>query len=181
MTAKICAGLTITKYHPGGIGMIALKLNNPQNFMSHLLLADTFDHFLFIEGEIVTFNTFTIDGYIQKAFYDSDTPLPEYSFWKNIRELCFSMIRGKRTPLSFKFIFSLSPENISRLIAQNHLDFQADTVQGLYLNIRFENGELSCITGTSLKTFSMDKSLEKTWDSVVQKFFDQKGIVFTTT
>lgn len=158
--------------------MIALQLNGTKNFMSHLLLTDTFDNFLFIEGEIVTFNTFTIDGYIQKAFYDSESPLPEYSSWKNIREFCFSIIKGKRTPLSFKFIFSLSPENIARLIAQNQLDFQPDTVQGLYLNIRFENGDLSCITGTSLKTFSLDKSLEKTWDSTVQKFFDQKGIAF---
>ena len=55
--------------------MIALQLNGTKNFMSHLLLTDTFDNFLFIEGEIVTFNTFTIDGYIQKAFYDSESPL----------------------------------------------------------------------------------------------------------
>ena len=33
-----------------------------KNCMSHLLLKDTFDHFSFIEGEITTFNTFTIDG-----------------------------------------------------------------------------------------------------------------------
>ena len=58
--------------------MIALKLKNTKNFMTHLLLSDTFDNFLFIEGEIVTFNTFTIDGYIQKAFYeDSMAPGPD--------------------------------------------------------------------------------------------------------
>lgn len=158
--------------------MIALKLNNTKNFMAHLLLSDTFDHFLFIEGEIVTFNTFTIDGYIQKAFYDSEEVLPEYSSWKNIREFCFSVIKGKRTPLSFKFIFSLSPENIARLIEQNNLDFQPSDVQGLYLNIRFDNNGLTCVTGTSMKTFTMDKSLEQAWDTMVQKFFDKKGIAF---
>ena len=42
--------------------MIAFSLTNTKEFMSHLLLADTFDHFSFIEGEIVTFNTFRIDG-----------------------------------------------------------------------------------------------------------------------
>ena len=38
-----------------------------KNCMSHLLLKDTFDHFSFIEGEITTFNTFTIDGFLKKG------------------------------------------------------------------------------------------------------------------
>lgn len=159
--------------------MIALRLKNTKNFMSHLLLSDTFDNFLFIEGEIVTFNTFTIDGFLQKAFYESgDEAVNDYAPWKQLRELCFSIIKGKRTPLSFKFIFSLSPENIERLILQKNLDFQASDVQGLYLNIRFDGSVLQCITGTSLHTFSMDKSLERDWDSMVPRFFDKKGIPF---
>lgn len=165
-----------------GFTMIALKLNSTKNFMTHLLLSDTFDNFLFIEGEVVTFNTFTIDGYVQKAFYaqeeTQEEPIPEYSSWKSIREFCFSIIKGKRTPLSFKFIFSLSPENIARLIEQRGLELPPSDVQGLYLNIRFENGGLTCVTGTSLKVFSMDKSLEQAWDAMVQKFFDKKGIEF---
>ena len=43
--------------------MIALKLTNVKACMSHLLLMDTFDSFLLIEGEIMTFNTFKIDGW----------------------------------------------------------------------------------------------------------------------
>lgn len=149
--------------------------------MTHLLLSDTFDNFLFIEGEVVTFNTFTIDGYLRKEFYESspdDSIAEDYSSWKQIRDLCFSMIKGKRTPLSFRFVFSLSPENIARLISQKNLDFQASDVQGLYLNIRFDSTGLQCVTGTSLKTFSMDKSLEQEWDAMVPRFFDKKGIAF---
>lgn len=149
--------------------------------MSHLLLSDTFDHFLFIEGEIVTFNTFTIDGYLRKDFYGADPediPAGDYSSWKQLRELCFSIIKGKRTPLSFRFVFSLSPENIAKLIDRKGLDFQSSDVQGLYLNIRFDGTSLQCVTGTSLKTFSLDKSLEKEWDSMVPRFFDKKGLAF---
>lgn len=158
--------------------MISLHLSSVKDFMSHLLLSETFDNFLFIEGEIVTFNTFTIDGYIQKSFYPEEEELPEYSTWKSLRDYCFSLIKGKRTPLSFKFIFSLSPKNISRLIEQNNLDFQPDQVQGLYMNIRYDGTTLQCITGTSLKTFSMDKSLEHAWDSMVQKYLSQKQISY---
>lgn len=147
--------------------------------MKHLLLAETFDHFLFIEGEITTFSKFSIDGYLQKSFFeDTEQPNVEFSFWKQIRDYCFSIIKGKQTPLNFKFIFSLSPENTARLITQNQLDFHPEDVQGLYLNIRFDGTDLLCITGTSLKTFSMDRSLEQAWDKMVQKFFIQKEIAF---
>lgn len=146
--------------------------------MKHLLLMETFDHFLFIEGEITTFNKFSIDGYLQKEFFEKEETHLEFAFWKQVREFCFSLIKGKRTPLNFKFIFSLSPENIARLIQQNQLDFQPEEIQGLYLNIRFDGSELQCITGTSFKTFSMDKSLEQAWDKMVQRFFTQKEIEF---
>lgn len=158
--------------------MISLKLTDRKIFMKHLLLLETFDHFLFIEGEITTFNTFKIDGYLHKEFFEEKETLLNYSFWKQVREFCFSIIKGKRTPLNFKFIFNLSPEYIARLITQNQLDFQPEEVQGLYLNIRFDGKELQCITGTSLKTFSMDKSLEHTWDKMVQHFLTQKEIAF---
>lgn len=158
--------------------MIAFSLTNTKEFMSHLLLADTFDHFSFIEGEIVTFNTFKIDGFIQKEFFDTGTDLPEYSPWKNLRDFCFSLIKGKRTPLSFRFIFSLSRKNIGRLIAQNAPALDPDSVQGLYLNIHFDGSRLSCVTGTSFKTFTMDKTLEHAWDEMVEKFLRQKHIEF---
>lgn len=159
--------------------MIALKLTNRKLFMKHLLLTETFDHFLFIEGEITTFSKFSIDGYLQKSFFeDTEQPNVAFSFWKQIRDYCFSIIKGKQTPLNFKFIFSLSPENTARLITQNQLDFHPEDVQGLYLNIRFDGTDLLCITGTSLKTFSMDRSLEQAWDKMVQKFFIQKEIAF---
>lgn len=156
--------------------MIAFSLTNTKDFMSHLLLSDTFDHFAFIEGEIVTFNTFRIDGFIQKEFFDSDAELPEYSPWKNVRDYCLSLIKGKRTPLSFRFIFSLSGKNIERLIVQNSLPADPQSVQGLYLNIHYDGTNLSCVTGTSFKTFSMDKTLEHAWDEMVEKFFVQKKI-----
>ena len=158
--------------------MISLNLTSQKAFISHLLLKNTFDHFQFIEGEIITFNTFTIDGFLQKKFYEDTDNLPEYSSWENIRELCFSIIKGKQTPLGFKFFFRLSPENTAKLITQNNLDFQPENVQGLYLNIRFDENGMKCITGTSLKIFSLDKSLEKLWDSSVQKFFDKKEIPY---
>ena len=135
--------------------MISLTLTNIKSFMSHLLLKETFDNFSFIEGEI-----------------------PEYSLWKNLREFCFSLIKGKKTPLGFHFIFSLNSKNISRLIEQKELGLNPADVQGLYLNIRYDGTHLTCVTGTSFKSFMMDKTLEREWDEMVKKFFLRKEIAF---
>ena len=51
-----------------------------KNCMSHLLLKDTFDNFSFIEGEITTFNKFTISGFLQEDFFD-EKPEETYSRW----------------------------------------------------------------------------------------------------
>ena len=102
--------------------MISLTLTNVKSFMSHLLLKETFDNFSFIEGEIITFNIFRIDGYIQKDFFDSEEEIPEYSLWKNLREFCFSLIKGKKTPLGFHFIFSLNSKNISVWLNRKNWD-----------------------------------------------------------
>lgn len=158
--------------------MIALTLPEIKEFMSHLLLDTTFDHFSFIEGEIVTFNTFRIDGHIQKNFFDTEENVSDYSAWEQVRNFCFSLIRGKRTPLRFHFVFRLPANNTERLITQSRLPVRPEEVQGLYLNIRFDGSRLICITGTSFQTFSMDRTLEHTWDETVQKFFQSKNILF---
>lgn len=159
--------------------MILLSISEVKEFMSKLLLSETFDPFLFIEGEIVTFNTFSMNGRLQKDFFDKDmVPDRTYSLWKDMREYCFSIIRGKRTPLRFKFVFGLSEPNIEKLLKQQGLAFSPNDVQGLYLNISYDGTSLKCVTGTSMNLFTMDKSLEESWDKMVQKFFMRKEIGF---
>ena len=54
--------------------MIALALTDVKECMGKLLLSETFDPFYFIEGEIVTFNTFTMDGFLKKDFFEEELP-----------------------------------------------------------------------------------------------------------
>lgn len=159
--------------------MIALALPQVKECMAKLLLSETFDPFYFIEGEIVTFNTFTLDGYLKKDFFEQEeAPEREYALWKDVREFCFSLIKGKRTPLSFKFVLGLSDSNIEKLLLQQGLDFKPQDVRGLYINLKYDGQKLQCITGTAMNLFTMDKSLEQAWDMMVQKFFAQKEIKY---
>ena len=102
----------------------------------------------------------------------------EYSLWKDVREYCFSLIKGRRTPLGFKLVFSLSAPNIERLLAQEDIPFTLSDVQGLYLNFKYNGTVLTCTTGTSMHTFTMDKSLEQAWDKMVQKFLTKHEIPY---
>ena len=159
--------------------MIALELTEVKECMAKLLLSETFDPFYFIEGEITTFGTFTMDGYLKKDFFDAEeAPTRDYALWKDMREYCFSLIKGKRTPLSFKFVLGLSDSNIEKLLLQQGLDFKPQDVRGLYINLKYDGTKLQCITGTAMNLFTMDKSLEQAWDKMIQKFFTQKEIKF---
>lgn len=157
--------------------MIILNLKT-KNCMQHLLLKPTFDSFALIEGEITTYNTFRIDGYIHKNFYE-DAPLKDYSSWGDLREFCFHIIRGKRTPLNFRFVLSLPKEEFEAfLIDQEIPSLSHSDIQGLYLNFKYDGTNLQCITGTSLNIFTMDKTLENVWDNYARKFFLNKEIDF---
>lgn len=146
--------------------------------MQHLLLKTTFDSFSLIEGEITTYNTFHIDGYLHKKFFE-EAPQKEYSSWGDLREFCFQIIRGKRTPLNFRFILSLPREDFEDFLNQQEIfAFRSSDLQGLYLNFKYDGTSLKCVTGISLSLFTMDKTLEKVWDNYAKEFFLKQEIDF---
>lgn len=164
--------------------MTSFQILDIKGFMSRLLLKDTFDHFLTVEADITTFASFSIDGRLKKDYFTqeeleasggSQTP---FAFWSQVRPFCLDLIKGKRTPLGFKIVFALSPSNTEKLLSQSAASLNLSDVEGLFLNLRYDGQRLSCITGTSLNLFTLDKSLERTWDEMVEKFFKKIEIPF---
>ena len=102
--------------------MLALTISDVKDFMNKLLIGEVFDNFSLVEASVTTFNTFTIDGHLQQDFFDTDTveeykkEAVEYSLWRDVKPYCFSIIRGKRTPLNFKIVFQLSPFQAQNLL-----------------------------------------------------------------
>ncbi len=159
--------------------MLALQILELKDFTSKLFLGDVFNRFYFVEGSFSTFITHSLDGTLNKDFYDNDTqPEQPYCYWEDIRPHCYSIIRGKRSPLRFKIVFQHSAQNTAKLLQQSGLPLKPEDVRGLYLNCQFQNGKLICTTGASLRIFSLDKSLEHIWDDMVKRFFKQQGILF---
>lgn len=162
--------------------MISLKITPVKGFMSALLSKNIFDNFWFSEGEIETFGKFTISGYLVKDFYSTEEwealSGRKYATWAELRPYVYQLIRGTKTPHSFKFVLLLSAENTARVLSRSGTGFTPDQVGGLFLNIRFEKNEVHLITGLSLKVFSMDKSLEFAWDQDMKTFLKHHEIPF---
>jgi hypothetical protein len=164
--------------------MLALELNNVKDFMNKLLASEIFDHFLLQEAVITAASTYVIDGRITKGFYSDEekeklgitgcTFLP-YSM---LRQKCFDLIKGKKTPASFKFVLTLSPENLKRTLESVGSSFGPDDISGVFLNIRYQNQLLTLTTGVSYRIFSADRTLDIEWDRLVKLFLQQHDIEF---
>lgn len=160
--------------------MIALKIEDLKTFTAQLFMGETFDHWLVREANIVTFNSFTIDGRIRQGYYSDEelekNRIEELSSWKALRPFCYSLIKGKKLPESFQITMQLSPEENAKFIRRVKPDFPAEQVAALYLNIRYENHAAACVTGTSLKVFTLDKQIEREWDDTVRRYFKKLQI-----
>lgn len=164
--------------------MIALQILDIKAFMNQLLITDTFDHFRVLEAAVTTYSTFLIDGHLKKEYYSNDEleilelEQQTYAAWNQVKPFCFSLIKGKKTPLHLKITFQLSDQNVQKLLLQSGISIQPGQVKGLLLNVRYDGSSLTCVTGISLNLFTMDKSLEHAWDDMVQEFLSQKGLSF---
>lgn len=164
--------------------MTSFQIADTKNFMKHLLLSDTFDRFLTVEASLTTYSTFLVDGHLQKDYYSEEEleslELSDcmFSYWFQIKPIFLSLIKGQHTPQNFKIVLQLSPKNIAKLLSSSGSSFSIDDVSGLYLNLKFDGEHITCITGSSLNIFTLDKSLEHAWDEMVQRFLKQKEIAF---
>lgn len=150
--------------------------------MGALLTGDAFDSFLLVEASIATGCRFLLDGRVVKEFFtdggNADEALPSYEFaeWKTMQKLCFDLIKGKRTPVSFKFVLHLKPKQAAELLKKGDTTVSPLDIKAFVLTIKYENGLLTCISGTSLHTFLPDKTPDILWDSYVSRFLENLQI-----
>lgn len=162
--------------------MIACQIKDVKVFMNKLLNSEAFDKFSLETARIITYNTFEIHGRTVPEFYngleEKPDEIPEFSLWRDMRPICFQLIKGTRTPVSFQFTLRADTDYTLRLIKQNEIDVDPEKVSCLFVNIRFEHGTLTCITGASFTTFVADKTLEALWDTTFKKSLSTMNLNF---
>lgn len=152
--------------------MTAFEIANIKQFMNSLLLTETFDIFLLEKANLVVSNTVDIDGRYNPEFFEGSEEKPAYEFtpWEEIRPLVVSLIKGKNTPIAFKFTLILKPEYVKGALKDALTDEAANLIKALVLNVKYENDRLLLVTGTSFNTFVMDKSIDAAWDASMKGF-----------
>ena len=163
--------------------MTALQITSMKNFMNRLLASESFDIFLLEEAVIGTANTFTIDGRINKDFFheegsDGIPELSEFRPWGELKGLCFDLIKGKRTPLFFRFTLQLKSELTVALLKRENCDVDPAQVKALALNIRYDGTKAVLTTATAYHTFLMSKEPDAIWDRALVKYLDREGITY---
>ncbi|MGN0352559.1 MAG: DUF5721 family protein [Roseburia sp.] len=164
--------------------MIALNILDIKDFMNKLLRTEVFDHFLLQEASISGHISYLIDGHLNMNFYAKEE-LEElelngltFTPFSMVRNHCYDLIKGKRTPTSFKFVFLLSPKNLERTLAQTTSGLTPSDITAVYLNLKYQNQQLVATTGVSYSTFVLDKSFEFEWDTLIKKFLRNNAISF---
>lgn len=162
--------------------MVALKILDVKEFMSKLLVKGVFDNFLLSEAELMCGCSYVINGRRNRDWYSEEElmelPDREYMKLSEQRGFLYELIKGKKTPKSMKLVLLLSRENLVRVLERIGREKEADTIEGLFLNIRYENGEVRMITGSSFKVFSLDKTIEREWDDNLKVFLKHYEIAF---
>lgn len=144
--------------------MTVYTANNVKAFMAALLKGNVFDKFQLREITICSFASFNISG--EKSGDERGT----FCRWSEIRPYAFDIIKGKRLPELIKVVFSLPPE-------ETGLDLKDSSA--VFLNITYENDSISCVTGMSMKNFSLDRTTMYAFDEYIGDFFAQNGISVT--
>ena len=160
--------------------MISVLITEQKNFMSRLLASELLDSYFVESARIDTYNTFSIDGRIHKEFYkdlssSQEPPEDEFSRWARIRPICLDLIKGKQTPLSFKFVLMADEDTKMSVLKGAGIEGTGDQVS-LGLNISFNQGQVTVTTGVAMKVFSLDKTAEKAWDKYIPSFLESNDI-----
>ncbi|MDO4187440.1 MAG: DUF5721 family protein [Lachnospiraceae bacterium] len=172
--------------------MRLFKITNVKQFMNKLLVEGAFDSFLVSEVLIKTGNSYVIDGHLNKDFFSEDELNvlrseaesngrifhESLSRFSELKPLVFSIMKGKKTPVSFKMSFYLAEENVIKLLASSNTSFTKGDIDGLSIIVKYSEGELTVTSTASLKIFSLDKSLEKYFDDMVNKFLTSQEFQF---
>ena len=164
--------------------MLAIQIKDVKTFMAKLLNANTFDSFLLEEAQIHTYNTFTIEGYQNRDFYtkeeleDKEMFPYEYSQWKDMKGICFQLIKGKKVPIFMKIILHKKPEDAYTLLEEGGAISFAGNLKAFVVTIKYDAGGLLLTTGTSFSTFLMDKTADLLWDNAFRSFLTEMGIDF---
>ena len=159
--------------------MRSFEITEVKPFMSALLTGQVFDNFAVSELKMNNAGGWVLDGRRNAEFYDEGEfealPEKEYLLWSEVKQIVFTLVKGSKLPLSMQITFKMNAANTESTVRNSGTGIPLENVGGIFLNIRYDREQLQVVSGTSLKSFSMDRSLENAWDDYAEKFLKKNG------
>lgn len=149
--------------------------------MTGLLSNEYFDSYHMEEAVITTATTYRLEGKLHQEFFapeEREGITDEYVLWSKMKPFCYEIIKGKRTPLSFSFVFHAPTALSAEILASADTTLRETDIRALVLQIRYDGEKIHCVTGTSLNLFTMDRSVEEAWDSYLPTMLFAMGVGF---
>ncbi len=176
--------MTIPPYHdqPEDILMQTIEILDIKPFMQLLLRTDAFDSFSLVQAELHTDIPVSLDGHLLPGFYTKDELaafpgdhnglLP----WQLSKDRIFSLIKGNRTPSLMKLVLKSDSSLTQNLLSEAGATLRQEDIDGLYLNILFQDNRLFVTCGISYRIFTMDKTLEQEFTAYTLQLLKQSRI-----
>ncbi len=153
--------------------MQSIHILDIKPFMQLLFQTEQLNEYEFVSADIRTDMTYSLDGHINRSFF-SEEELIQYSLtqrsyltWSIAREKVFTLIKGKRTPSLLKIVLRASVPETENLISSTNSSLNSNDIDGIFLNIIFQENKLNVICGISYKIFTMDKELESEFSAKI--------------
>ncbi len=157
--------------------MQAIHILDIKQFMQLLFQTDTLDQYQFVSATVQTDMSYSLDGHVNHSFFNEED-LSAYELtnatylpWHLAKEKVFLLIKGKKTPTQLKVVLKASQEVTDTLLNATKSSLKSNDIDGIFMNIIFQENKLNVICGISYKIFTLDKNLEnELFDNIITLF-----------
>jgi len=162
--------------------MQTIEILDIKPFMQLLFQTNTFNSYEFVSAVVRTDMTYHLDGHLNKDFFSEEEWNTQnagdtlYLPWQMAKEKVFYLIKGKKTPSILKIVLKLPLTDTRSVLEVTHSNLTAADLDGMFLNILFQDGRLTVICGISYQIFTLEKQLEQELTSHVQSIFKSLSI-----
>ena len=162
--------------------MQTIEILDIKPFMQLIFQTDQFDGYDFVSADIRTDISCTLDGHLNTDFFSNEELEHPFLFghsylpWNMAKEKVFSLIKGKRTPSLLKIVLKSSDANTQALLASTASSLHPKDIDGMFVNILFQNQQLHVICGVAYHIYTLEKELEEELRTSVVNLLKQQQI-----
>lgn len=164
--------------------MQTIEILDIKPFMQLLLQTNELDSYELVSAQLRTDMFYTIDGHIQPDFFSQqetdELQLANlvYLPWQLAKEKIFALIRGKKTPSLLKIVLKAHNQQIQSLLCTTPSSLLLQDIDGMFLNILFQDKRLRITCGISYHIFTQDKTLEEEFTQQTLALLRSRQITF---